>query len=358
MKKLLIIVFAIICFEGNTQQVEQIIFREKLFDFGDVDETKGSVNHEFVFTNNSGKSIKIISVDASCGCTTPGWSQNSIAQGATGFIKASFDPKGRPGYFNKTLSVRTSLDNNPVILQIKGQVVDGKPETVTDFHVDDGNLYFKAKSFSFGTVYINRPSEQKQFPVMNGGTVPIKFISVSAPSYMKVEMPAELAPQEKGFIKISYDGKKKNQFGFASDNIQITTDDHGYEAKSFSVFASLEEYYVSPVGAEATQVPTLFMKEQSIDLGSFRSGRPVNTSMVVINTGKKDLTIKSLQGNCSCITAETEKNVVKPGDSTTLKISFTPQKRGGTQQKAITVYSDDPRNPIQRLLVQAFIEED
>ncbi len=358
MKKLMMVILLALGFEGSAQQVEQVIFREKLYDFGDVEETKGNVNHEFVFTNNSGQPIKILSVIASCGCTTPDWSQRPVSHGATGFIKASFDPNGRPGYFNKTLTVTTDLDTNPIVLQIKGEVVTGKPETVNDFHIEEGNLYFKTKSFNFGTVYINRPAVQKQFPILNGGPNVIKFISVSAPSYMKVEMPGELAPQDKGSLKITYDGKKKSQFGFASDNIQITTDDPEYEVKSFSIFASLEEYYISPVGAEATLVPRLFMKEQNLNLGSFRFGKVINTSMVVINTGKRDLQIKALQGNCACITAETAKSIVKPGDSTTLKIAFTPQNRGGTQQKAIAVYSNDPRNPVQRLLVQAYVQDE
>ncbi len=345
-------------FQGWSQQVELLIFREKLYDFGDVDELKTNVTHDFVFTNNSSLPIKILSVDASCGCTTPAWSQEPIAHGATGFIKASFDPRGRPGYFNKTLTVRTDLDANPIVLQIKGQVTTPSAELPGDFPIAEGSLHFKTKSFSFGTVYINRAPVQKQYPVINKGLTAVKFISVAMPSYIKVEMPAVLAPQESGVIKISYDGRKKNQFGFASDNIQITTDDMGDEVKSFSVFASLEEYYVSPVGAEVAMVPVLSMKQESIDLGSFGQGRVINTSTVVVNKGKRDLQIKALQGNCACITAETSKKIIKPGDSTTLKISFTPQNRGGTQQKAITVYSNDPRNPVQRLLIQASINEE
>jgi Protein of unknown function (DUF1573) len=357
MKKLIIVVLMACGLQGLSQQVELVIFREKIYDFGEIEEVKGDVSHEFVFTNNSGRAVKILSVEASCGCTTPGWSQAPVAQGGTGFIKASFDPKGRPGYFNKTLTINTDLDASPIVLQIKGQVITKSSEVTTDYSVEAGSLHFKTKSVSFGTVYINRPSIEKQYPLMNLGSAPVKFLSVSAPSYMKVEMPAMLAPMESGVIKISYDGRKKNQFGFASDNIQITTDDVGYEVKSFSVYASLEEYYSSPVGAMATQVPVLSMKQESIDLGSFRQGRTINTSVLIVNKGKKDLLIKALQGNCSCITAETIKNNVKPGDSTTLKISFTPQNRDGTQQKAITVYSNDPRNPVQRLLVQASIVE-
>lgn len=35
------------------QQANQLTFREETHDFGTVDENKGPVTHEFVFTNNS-----------------------------------------------------------------------------------------------------------------------------------------------------------------------------------------------------------------------------------------------------------------------------------------------------------------
>ncbi len=183
----MVVVLMIAGFQAQAQHVDQIIFREKLYDFGEIEEIKGDVSHEFVFTNTAAGAVKILSVEASCGCTTPGWSQAPVAQGATGFVKASFDPKGRPGYFNKTLTVMTDLEVNPIVLQIKGQVITRSPEAVSEYSVANGSLHFKNKSVSFGTVYINRPPVEKQYSVINLGTVPVKFISVAMPSYIKVE---------------------------------------------------------------------------------------------------------------------------------------------------------------------------
>ncbi len=67
---------------------------------------------------------------------------------------------------------------------------------------------------------------------------------------------------------MAYDGRKKNLFGFASDNVQITTDDAGYEVKSFSVYASLEEYYSSPVGGRCHPGPCAVP-----EAGEYRSGK-------------------------------------------------------------------------------------
>src|SRR5258708_3869619 len=105
MKKFIVLIWVAVAvtatLRASGQQVDQLLFREKIYDFGNIEEAKGPADHEFIFTNNSGRPVKILSVHASCGCTTPGWSQSPVPQGKTGFVKASFDPKGRPGYFNK-----------------------------------------------------------------------------------------------------------------------------------------------------------------------------------------------------------------------------------------------------------------
>lgn len=357
MKRLIVLLFAGLSLPSWSQQVEPLIFREKTYDFGEVAEDQGTADHEFAFTNNSGRPVRIVSVQASCGCTTPDWSRNVIPQGKTGFVKASFDPRGRPGYFSKSLTITTDFDANPVVLQVKGQVITADSRDAGDFPVAYGNLKFKTKAFSMGTLYINQVPAVRRFPVRNDGPTVIRFLSVSKPAYIRVDMPKVLAAQEKGVITILYDARMKNQFGFASDNIQIMTDDPDNESISISVFATLEEFYATPTTEEAMKGPVLFVREQNIDLGRFRQTVSMDRVVFVRNSGKKDLLIKSIQGNCACISAQADRKVVKPGDSTSVTISFRPQTRGGTQQKAITLYSNDPRNPVQRILVQAYFED-
>jgi hypothetical protein len=40
-----------------------------------------------------------------------------------------------------------------------------------------------------------------------------------------------------------------------------------------------------------------------------------------------------------------------------LSIAFNPYDRKGTQQKSVTIYSNDPRNPVQRLVFTAYVED-
>ena len=112
------IILAGFIFSANSQELK---FNEREFDFGEIKEMDGKVSHKFVFTNNSKKSIQILTVKPSCGCTTPDWSKKEVKPGKEGFIVAEYNPRGRPGVFRKSLSVVTS-DNKRSVIFIKGKV--------------------------------------------------------------------------------------------------------------------------------------------------------------------------------------------------------------------------------------------
>jgi hypothetical protein len=126
--------------------------------------------------------------------------------------------------------------------------------------------------------------------------------------------------------------------------------------KSFSVYATLEDYFPPLSPAEMAKSPQLKLSASTVDLGRFSHSSTVMKEVVVTNTGKKDLSIRSLQGNCKCVSAKTDKVNLKAGDSSKIQILFTPEERKGTHQKALTIYSNDPANPVQRVTLTAYVE--
>lgn len=339
------------------QQSKPLQFKEEIFDFGTVAEEGGPVTHEFVFTNGSNRPVKVLTVQASCGCTTPGWSKDPVGPGKTGYIQASFNPKGRPGFFTKSLTVTTDLEATPIVLQIKGQVYSGGSVDVSAFNIANGNWKLKVGSFNLGKIYRKDEFTSRDFQILNGGSKAITFTGkVVSPSYIKVDVtPKVLAPGAKGNVKVSYNGKLKNAYGFQSDNIEIHTDDELSPVKSFSVYATLEDYFDPLKPEDLAKAPQLRLGMTSLDFGTV-SPTGATREITVSNTGKKELSIRSLQGNCTCVTASATKPTLKPGESSTIKLNFKPQDRKGTQQKAVTIYSNDPRNPVQRITFSAYVD--
>ena len=80
------------------------------------------VTHTFKFTNNGDDPLIISSVQASCGCTVTDYSKDPVMPGGEGYVKATYNA-ANVGVFNKTVTVNANTDGQPVLLTIKGTVV-------------------------------------------------------------------------------------------------------------------------------------------------------------------------------------------------------------------------------------------
>ncbi|MGL5228070.1 MAG: DUF1573 domain-containing protein [Bacteroidales bacterium] len=104
------------------QKTAVIQFDQVSHDFGKFSEDKKNVTYEFKFKNTGNAPLVISRVTASCGCTTPEWTKEPVAPGKTGYVKATYNPVGRPGAFNKSITVFTNTPEKNVRLTIKGIV--------------------------------------------------------------------------------------------------------------------------------------------------------------------------------------------------------------------------------------------
>ena len=82
------------------------------------------------FRNTGDAPLVIQRVFTDCGCTVPSYSSRPVAPGDTGIIRVRFKTKGRsPGYFRKTLRVKSNADNPRVGFAVRGHVVIPNRET-------------------------------------------------------------------------------------------------------------------------------------------------------------------------------------------------------------------------------------
>jgi len=97
------------------------------FDFGEIAEG-GQAAHDFMITNIGNSPLIIADIKASCGCTTPEWSNTPILPGATGKVKAVYNTVGRPGSFNKAVTIMSNAEPAAVVVFIKGSVIKAETE--------------------------------------------------------------------------------------------------------------------------------------------------------------------------------------------------------------------------------------
>ncbi|WP_181305444.1 DUF1573 domain-containing protein [Rufibacter sp. XAAS-G3-1] len=107
--------------QGMVSAQGVLTFEKDLHDFGNVTEGVQAI-YEFKFKNTGNQPVVISHVQASCGCTTPEWPKEAILPGKTGVVKAGYNSAGRPGAFNKTLTVTSNGNPETQSLFIKGTV--------------------------------------------------------------------------------------------------------------------------------------------------------------------------------------------------------------------------------------------
>ena len=345
--------------QGFEKKLAQIEFPEKSYDFGQIPEQAGPVQHTFEFVNTGEVPVKILGVQAACGCTTPAWTKEAIAPGEKGTVVAEYDPTNRPGVFNKTLTVNTSAEPTVVILNIKG-TVKPRPRTATDdFPTEMGKLRVKYRGFNMGRVTTDAPVS-KVFEVYNQGTEPLVFKEeVLAPAHIEVSFrPKELAPNSRGEIVLTYDVKARNELGWVSDNLVLFTNEGPEEGrKSFSVMATIEEYFPPMTEEEMGKAPRLQLDKTNFDFGKVKEGTTVETEFVITNTGKQELNIRSTKANCGCTVSTPEKDTLAPGESSKIKVTFDTRGRRGNQYKTVTIFSNDPLAPTQTITLKADVKE-
>jgi hypothetical protein len=114
------------------QQSNNFNFPIDKFDFGVITEGE-KARHTFEFFNTGKDTIllKAENVRASCGCTTPSFSTDAILPGQKGVITAEFNSQGRPGTFQKTVTVYYK-EEVVKMLNIKGIVEPATAAPVQD----------------------------------------------------------------------------------------------------------------------------------------------------------------------------------------------------------------------------------
>lgn len=108
----------------------EIKFDKLTHDFGTFSEEKGIVTCEFKFKNIGDAPLVINQAIATCGCTVPEYTQEPIMPGKSGFIKVTYNGKGRyPGHFKKAINIRTNAKTKAVRLYIEGNMTAAKAPT-------------------------------------------------------------------------------------------------------------------------------------------------------------------------------------------------------------------------------------
>jgi hypothetical protein len=334
-------------------------------DFGKFKEEAGRQTFDFVVSNTGSQPLVIQNVVASCGCTTPEWTRQPIAPGAKGKVTAIYDPKDRPGQFNKTLSVYTNTNPQVTVLVIKGEVTPREKtvEELFTFPVGGANGIAAVRFESNHLAFTNVKKTEKKIRVMqvvNTSKEPVKIEFENLPAHLLVKAnPETLKPGQKGLIEGTYDATKNASWGNSSDMVKIKINGVPQENVFYYVSANLVEDFSSLSKEDLNNAPVFKVATTTVDLGKIKGSTQNEVEFKFTNAGKNDLILRHVRASCGCTAIQQGAQGVgiKAGESSSIKATFSSGSYNGKVTKAIYVYTNDPKNSEVVLMVNADVEQ-
>jgi hypothetical protein len=331
-------------FSVTAQSVEpKMTFDKEIHDFGNVNEQDGDLTHSFVFRNTGSEPIVITNVRATCGCTTPNWTNQPIAPGDKGEITAVYHVKNRPGSFNKTIIVYSNAENSPVNLRIKGNVAP-KPKTIEDkYRFLVGKVRFDKTHIHFSDIYNDEvKTESLEFINISDENISLSLAdNRSKPKHIDFSVsPETVAPGETGVVTIKYSAIEKNDWDYVRDYLFFNINGEYDHKNRISVSANIKERFSK---SDLKNPPAIdFIDSNVYDFGTVQKGEKIEHTFRFKNTGKSDLIIRKVRASCGCTATTTGKEILKPGEESSVKTVFDTTHKRGNQRSSITMITNIP----------------
>lgn len=332
-------------------------FEELKWNFGDIQENGGAVEHTFKFTNTSEKPVVILDVSASCGCTTPHFSRKPIMPNGSGEIKVEFDPMNRPGRFSKGVVVALSTKER-INLTIEGNV---QPRQLTleetyPFDVGEGvRLSSNFHAFS----YMGRGDEAEEIVVAYNNSdkdVTFKLSPKRQSGMLHIQAPTSIKAKGLATIILRYKvPENSNRYGTLDDVLNIVVN-----GKQSRVLLSTHAIAVDKFdpSIDDTAVPSCELSKNFIKFGDVKHGATVdNQTIEIVNDSEADLLIRAVEWKSKAL-----KCSLRAGDKVaagkSLKVTFTLNTSGcdyGVWVDRVSIITNDVERPMQSVRVTAIV---
>ncbi len=295
-----------VAFIGPRMQVD-----EPVFDFGRVEQGE-KVTHDFLFTNQGNRDLRVQSVKTSCGCTAAVIAADTIPPGTEGTIQATFDTKRFAGQKAKAIRVHTNDPLNPVTtLTLRGEIT-------VEVQVQPAQLYL-------GRLQRGSPITRTITILYDENkSLEITDITNANPAISVRAEDVQVEGKKGKALRVSV--SKTARRGPLKDTITVTTTSQKKPTISIPVVGSVEgDISVSP---------------SQVSFGVVRQGVGETRTVRIKNRSAQPLGIGKVRSSLD--TVKPELTEVTPGKEFELRLHITGDTEPGRIRGSIEVMTDHP----------------
>ena len=342
-----------------------ITFTKTEHDFGKINEADGRVSTVFEFKNEGMEPLVLTNVRASCGCTTPTWTKTPVEPGQTGNITVTYNPNGRPGRFQKTITITSNATEPTKKVFIKGEVIPKQAKPVAKYPVKMGDLSIASHSVNFGHVMHGKQQVKTiEYANLTDGDVTVDVVrNEEDPILVRVSLPT-LKKGETGQIEVYLSAEGPKQYGPLQYEAYVIVNGKRQLSDEFklTISANVDEDFSALTPEQRQNAPIVEVAE-TVDLGTIVPGKKTKHNISFANVGADPLLVRAVVNNATdFFRVSANKQSLKSGKKGALVIEMDGKLNGnplkaGAYHRSITLITNDPKNPKKVIHVNWTIAE-
>ena len=336
-----------------------LTFEKTEHDFGKINESDGRVSTVFTFKNEGMTPLVLSNVRASCGCTTPTWTKEPVEPGQTGSITVTYNPNGRPGRFQKTITITSNATEPTKKLYIKGEVIPKPAKPSTKYNVQVGDLSMRSKTIDLGTIKKGTVlSGELEYANLTQAAHNVELAVNAADAFLinQVTLPTVNA-NETGKFVFAIDSKKTKLYGPIEAYAYVVIDGKKEISETYklTIKANIAEDFSQLTEEERLLSPKM-VTESVVDLGTVAKGKVAKGQLTLLNVGVNPLQIRRVYSTDKNIAIKAAKPI-KSGKKGAIAFEINiAGKEAGKYTRQIVVITNDPQQPQKTVTVNWTIQ--
>lgn len=304
------------------------------------------VTVEYELKNNTNRPLLITKVQPGCGCVVVDYPHESVVRDGSFVIRAAFDAQ-QLGHFERHLEVFAYGIDDPLMLTMKGVVVEEVVDFTGDYPFKLGDLLADANVIEFDDVNRgDRPSAK--IHIKNPTSETVQPLLMHVPNYLIAEVsPSKISSGKGGELTFTLNTSLFPHDGLAQTSVFLGKNpgDKVSADKEIAISAVLLPGFASMTDYQRRNAPNMKLSTTSLNLGAFDGKKKLRGEIDITNTGKSRLDITAIQMYTVGIQVEMDKVKIMPGETVKMKISVVAKDLKTTKSKPrVLMITNDPNH--------------
>lgn len=209
MVRYLIVLIIVSCISVTlrAQELSQsLVFEERVYNFGTINEKDGKVSHTFYFRNTGKKPVTVTDVNTGCSCVGNILRKGPVKPGERTALTITFDPSYKSGFVSKEIFIFSEGGKQFNHVWVEGNIIAGERAIEEEYPYNFGSdLHLRYKVMALGYI---QPGQMKkmELPFAYTGNKPmtLTFSPRTNKEVLKFTNPGTISPNGRGVVAFTY----------------------------------------------------------------------------------------------------------------------------------------------------------